>query len=328
MEANNMERILVTGGTGFIGGALIPKLYKKGYSIVALERYVTGRYSLDNSNGVEVHHANLTDYPAVRKIVRDTQPDYVMHLAAISPVSFSYDHYIEVTEADYLGTINLAESCYRDVPHFKQFIFAGTSEEYGTTLQDPKHKLNEDSALSPNSPYAVAKVASDLYLRYMYLAYKFPYTIIRPYNTYGGINNTHFFVERAVTQMLSQETVSLGDPDAVRDWVYVDDHVEGYLKALGNPKAIGESIQLCTGKGYTTRETAELIAKLTGFKGRIHWNTTQKRPLDAKVLIGDNSKAKQLLGWEPKVSLEDGLKRTIDHYKNNSRISNRVSFDG
>jgi nucleoside-diphosphate-sugar epimerase len=280
-----------------------------------LERYVTGRYSSDKKSQISTHYATLTDFPAIRKIVRDAQPDYVIHLAAISPVSFSYDHYIEVTEANYLGTVNLAEACYREVPHFRQFIMAGTSEEYGMTLKNAKSKLTEESELSPNSPYAVAKVAADLYLRYMYQAYKFPFTVLRPYNTFGRKDNKHFFIERTITQMLNGDTVYLGDKSAVRDWIYVDDHVDGYVKALGNKKAIGEIIQLCSGKGYTTGETARIIAKLTGFEGEIVWNATQKRPLDAKVLIGDNSKAKKLLNWAPRYTLEEGLRKTVALWK-------------
>lgn len=310
-----MEKVLVTGGTGFIGAEIVPKLIAKGYEVEVLERYVTGRYKLDKSSDYVIHYASLTDYPATRKVIRDSLPDYVIHLAAVSAVAFSYDHYIEACETNFVGTANLAEACYRDVPHFKQFIMAGTSEEYGITLMDKNKKLTEDSTLSPNSPYAVSKVAADLYLRYMFAAYKFPYTIMRPYNTYGRKSNTHFFVERTISQMLTQDKVYLGDPDAIRDWIYVDDHVDGYVKALGNSKAIGETIQLCAGKGYTTRETAEMIAKLVGFKGEVFWNATQKRPLDAHILIGDNSKAKKLLGWEPKTSLEEGLKKTIDYYR-------------
>lgn len=220
-----------------------------------------------------------------------------------------------MSETNYLGTINLAEACYGTVNHFKQFIFAGTSEEYGTTLRGTDKRLNEDSQLSPNSPYAVAKVACDLYLKYMHLAYNFPYTVLRPFNSYGRKGNQHFFIESVISQMLKQDKVFLGDPNAIRDWLFVDDHVDGYLKALGNDKVIGEDIQLCTGKAYTTKETAELIAKLTGFKGQIVWNTMPKRPLDAYVLIGDNSKAKRLLGWEPRTDLEEGLRKTIEYLK-------------
>lgn len=312
-----MEKILITGGTGFIGQELIKKLLGLGYEVHVIERYVTGRYGLDKKGSVISHYANLSDYPAIRHIVKDVQPDYCIHLGAISAVSFSYDHYIEVSEVNYLGTINLAEVCYRDVPHFKQFIDAGSSEEYGMALKDTKNKLEENSMLHPNSPYAISKVASDLYLHYMYEAYNFPFTIMRPFNTYGRKDNVHFFIERTIIQMLTQDKVYLGDPTTVRDWLYVDDHVDGYIKALGNKEAIGQVIQLCTGKGYTTKETAELIAKLTDFKGEIVWGATPPRPLDAKVLIGDSSKAERLLGWTPKNNLELGLKKTIEYWRGN-----------
>lgn len=314
-----MERVLLTGATGFIGKELAVKLAEKGFEIHALERYVTGRYTLDSKEGIINHYTNLTDYSATRKVVKDVQPEYCIHLASASALSFSWEHPIEVTETNYLGTLNLAEAC-RDVPHFKQFIFAGTSEEYGTALTDTKHKLTEDSELIPNSPYSVAKIASDMYLlSYMHKAYGFPATVLRPFNTYGRKDNKHFFIERTVTQMLKGEEVRLGDKTAVRDWLYVDDHVDGYMKALGNKKAIGEVIQLCTGKGYTTEETANIAAKLIGFRGNIKWNFTQKRPLDAHILIGDNSKAKRLLGWEPRNTLEQGLKKTIDYWSKKER---------
>ncbi len=314
-----MEKVLLTGATGFVGKELALKLLDKGYEVHDVGRYVTGRYSFEGSKQVVSHYANLTDYSTIRSMVKEISPDYVVHLAAISPVAFSYDHYIEVTEANYLGTINLAESCHREVPHLKQFIAAGTSEEYGMTLKNTKEKLTEESPLQPNSPYAVSKVAIDFYLRYLHQAYNFPMTILRPYNTFGRRNNSHFFIERAITHMLSGEKVHLGDRTAVRDWMYIDDHVDAYMKALGNKKAIGETIQVCTGKGYTTGETAELIAKLTGFKGEIVWNSTPRRPLDARVLIGDNSKARRILNWEPKYTLEEGLKKTIKYWKGASK---------
>lgn len=115
--------------------------------------------------------------------------------------------------------------------------------------------------------------------------------------------------------MLKQDKVYLGDPTAIRDWLYVDDHVGGYLKAIGNDNAIRQAINLCTGTGYTTKATAELIAKLTGYKGQIIWNATPARPLDARMLIGDNAKAQELLGWKPEYSLEEGLKKAIEYWR-------------
>ncbi|MGC8622143.1 MAG: NAD-dependent epimerase/dehydratase family protein [Caldisphaera sp.] len=315
-----IDKILLTGATGFIGKELVSKLLKQGYEIHTIERYVTGRYSLDQKDSVIKHYANLTDYNRVRTIVKEVQPNAVIHLAAISAVSFSYDNYIEVNEVNYLGSINLAEACRQEANNFKQFITAGTSEEYGLSILSTEEKLTEESPLIPNSPYAVAKVAFDYYLKYMGMAYDFPYTVIRPFNTYGRKDNKHFFIERTITQMLSQEKVSLGDPNTVRDWVYVDDHVNIYIKALGNDKAIKQTFNMCSGKGYTTKETAEIIAKLTNFKGEILWNQTPKRLLDAKVHIGDNSRAKELLGWESQYTLEDGLKRTVEYWKNKENV--------
>ena len=317
-----MEKILLTGASGFIGQELEKKLLERNseiHEIHDLERYVTGRYNhykdakIDGKS-VSKHYVDLKDYHAVRTLVKRISPDYIIHLAAISPVAYSYEHYVEVTEVNYVASINLAEAA-RTADNFKQFIFAGTSEEYGLAILDKHKKLTEASELKPNSPYAVAKVATDMYLQYMGMAYDFPYTVMRAFNTYGRRDNNHFFIERTITQMLDGNSVRLGDPDAIRDWVYVDDHVEGYIKALGNKKTFGQTLQLCTGKGYTTKETAEIIAEMTGYKGSIEWNSTPKRPLDAKVLIGDNSKAKKLLGWEPKYDLRDGLEKTISFWR-------------
>ena len=307
-----MGKLLLTGATGFIGSALLPRLMKEGYEVHTLERYVTGRYSIDKE--AIVHYANLEDKVATQEVVRKVKPDYVIHLAAISAVSYSYNHYAEVSNANYLGSVNLAEAC-RQEGNLKTFITAGTSEMYGMTLTNRYSYLDERDKLTPNSPYAVAKAAFSSYLKYMHMAYGFPFIEMRPFNTYGRKKNTHFFIERTITQMLTGKEVRLGDKSAIRDWLYVDDHVEGYLKALKSSKAIGESINLCTGIGYTTEETASIIAKMLDFKGTIKWNSSDCRPLDAKILIGSNTKAKMLLNWEYKYHLPEGLKKTIDYWR-------------
>ena len=138
-------RILLTGSTGFIGSALLPKLLAAGHEVHTIERYVTGRYSLD-ANAI-AHYANLTDYSAIRHIVKQVQPDAVIHLAAISAVSFSYDHPIEVSEVNYLGSVNLAEACYKEVPDFQQFLHTSTSEIYGMTLTDKTENPESNIAI-------------------------------------------------------------------------------------------------------------------------------------------------------------------------------------
>jgi nucleoside-diphosphate-sugar epimerase len=304
-------RVLVTGGSGFIGSYLIPKLDELGYDVYSLERYVTGRYVLGARTATVF--GDLRDSFAVRKLVREVQPDIVIHLASISPVAYSYDHPQEVFEVNALGTINLAEACLREVSHFRHFLFAGTSEEYGNQTELP---VREDAELRPNSPYAVSKVAADKYLHYMRDAYDFPMTVLRPFNTYGRKDNVHFVVERTITQMLQGKTVKLGDPTPVRDFMYVDDHLDAYLACLDNERAKGQVFNFCTGRGISIKELAELIAKLVGFEGEISWSTVPARPLDIKKLVGNYEKAKRMLGWEPKYKLEDGLRKTIDFWRN------------
>ena len=299
-------RVFVTGGTGFIGSHLIPKLIEKGFDVWSLERYVTGR--IGSQHRVKTVFANLVDGFTVRKAVKDIQPKAVIHLAAISPVSYSYEHPQEVIENNLVGTVNLAEACLREVHNFKQFLFASTSEVYGNNGHWTQYEINR---LKPASPYAVSKVACEKYLNYMQEAYDFPITILRPFNTYGRKKDTHFLIEKTIVQMLTKDVVELVNPTPVRDWLYVDDHVEAYLTCLGNDKALGEIFNFCTGVGYSVEDTVEKIAELTGFRGEVRWGSAPPRPAESRVIVGSYEKAEKTLGWRPKYSLEERLKKTV-----------------
>lgn len=307
-------KVLITGGTGFIASNLIPKLQKQGYDVYNIERYVTGRHT--GTKICQTYFADIRDGFAIRKIMREINPDYVMHIAAISAVSYSYDHPQEVIESNLIGTINLAEAALKETHDFKQFLFAGTSEEYGNNGFEVQLETNP---LLPASPYAVSKMACERYLNYMREAYGFPITILRPFNTYGRKNDAHFLIERTITQMLTQPVVNLIDPTPIRDWMYVDDHVNAYLTCLGNGKAIGETFNFCTGKAYSIKETVDIISKLSGFKGDVVWGASPKRPTESRVILGDYNKASKLLKWAPKYTLEEGLKETIAYWKKKLR---------
>ena len=304
-------RILVTGVTGFIGSHLVPMLVEKEHSVWGMERYVTGR--IGQHHQVKTVYADLNDGFTVRKAIRAVKPEAVIHLASISAVSYSYEHPQEVIATNLIGTISLAEACLRETDYFKQFLLAGTSEEYGNNGFESQ---KEDNPLHPASPYAVSKVACENYLNYMNEAYDFPTTILRPFNTYGRIKNYHFLIEKTIVQMLTQKEVRLIDPTPVRDWMYVDDHVNAYMTCIESERALGETFNFCTGKGYTVKETVEKIADVVGFKGEIQWGSAPSRPTESRVIIGSYEKAKQILGWSPKYNLEKGLKETVDYWRN------------
>lgn len=315
-----MVKLLITGVTGFIGSHLFSRVADQDYDVYALERYVTGRYVLGQRKNVKTVFGDLKEYFSIKQIIHDVQPDIVIHLAAMSPVAYSYDHPHEVIETNLIGTINLAEACLHEVPHFKQFLFASTSETYGNGFS-PK---TEETLQNANSPYAVSKVACEKYLLYMRDAFDFPITILRPFNTYGRKDNLHFIVERTIVQMLQGKEVRLGERTAIRDFLYVDDHVKAYLTCLENEKAINSIFNFCTGHGISIDELVRLIEKFTDFKGEEIWDTIPKRPLDIAVLVGDYSKAKRELGWSPKFTLEEGLKLTIDFWK--KKLNHKSDF--
>ncbi len=299
----------MTGATGFIGSHVLPRLVN--HETYSLERYTTTRYAQGFVRSVPTVFADLRDAHTVRGVVRQVKPDIVIHLASISPVAYSYDHPQEVIEASLTATVNLAETCLREVPHFKQFLFASTSETYGN---GPVPKT-EDTPQNPNSPYAVGKLAAEKYLLYMRDAYDFPLTVLRPFNTYGRKRDKHFVVEKIVVQMLTGGQVLLGDPGPIRDLLHVDDHVGAYLTCLENERAIGQVFNFCTGRGVRIGDLVALVADIAGFKGEIVWNTVPSRPLDIDVLVGSYTKAQKVLGWSPAISLEEGLSRTVAHWQ-------------
>ena len=150
----------------------------------------------------------------------------------------------------------------------------------------------------------------------MHQAYGFPVTIMRAFNTYGRKDNQHFLVERIITQMLNSEEVRLGDPAPVISWMYVADHVDGYLTVLDNPeKVIGERFNLSYPKGVSVEGVARKCADLIGYDGDIIWNTIPERPIQVKWLVGDPSKIQNRLGWKAKFDLETGLQKTIDIWR-------------
>ena len=311
-----MDRVLVTGANGFIGSALTPYLAEKGFDVYALERYVSNRYNIPSHRKIKTVFADLTDYVSVDGLVRQIKPEFVVHLAALSAVSVSYDRWQEVLEINFNATANLAECLRRHDPNLKQFVYAGTSECYGNQKVFP---IKETAEYNPNSPYAVSKVAAVSYLKYMWSAYEFPVTILFPFNSYGRISCQHFVIEKIISQMLTGKTIYLGDPNPIRDLLYIDDHVKGYASVLGDVEVLGESFNICTGKGMSISEVVDKLREITGFDGEVVWDTIPKRPLDIMKLVGENTKARNLLCWEPKVDLISGLEKTVNLLKVNGK---------
>ena len=319
-------KIFVTGMTGFLGDQLATKLLERGHTLGTMARNVASadRPIAQNTEsmirgekrkGVSYYYGDLTDYLNIQDILSNFKPDVIIHLAAQTSVAYSFTHSTEVFNVNFLGAVNMAEAARRTLPKLKKFIFSGSVEEYG--IQD-KFPSKETAELRAASPYGVAKIASEKYLKYLFDAYGFPSVIFRNANSYGRRYNHQFVIESIIYQMYQGKSpIKLGDPKPIRDFVFEPDLLSAYVLAAEskNKKILGESINIGIGKAISIKELAEKIAKITGYKGKIKWNSFPKRQLEIPRLQIDNSKAKKLLKWKPQYTLDEGLRITASFYE-------------
>lgn len=304
-----LTRLLLTGGTGFIGSHLGPRLEAEGYDVIALARHVSKR-DVPIAFG-KVINCDLTDFGFIENKVAELRPEIIVNLAAQSLVPYSFSHIVEVPAANFLGAINLMEAARKHVPNLELFVQASTSEVYG--YQD-KFPIREDAMKRPHCPYSIAKHAVDCYAKYLDLAYDFPYFLMRSFNTYGERDSLRRVTERTIAQMLKLPRIELGDPDCIRDFLYVDDTIDAYVAVI-NRRLKGMEMNICTGVGITIYDWVYKIAEIMDYKGEIQFNATYKRPTDIPVLIGCSERARKVLGWKPKYNHEDGLAKAIPKVK-------------
>jgi len=318
-----MSRVLITGVTGFVGSHLAEKLISEGYEVYGLVRRVANRDLQPIKKIVKdvvLLSGDITNYVSIRNALKAAKPDFVIHLAALTPVRDSFERPYEYEEVNYLGTMNVAHAMLElPDPQTRRLIAASTAEVYG--LQETK-PLTEELVLKPTSPYAVSKAAADLYLQMMFQTYGLNVVTLRPTNTYGRKFDKSFMVEYLVTQMLKKEKVYVGAPDSVRDYMYIEDHVNAYLIAMEKEEAKGQVFNVGTGVGTSNKELTERVAEKIGYeKSKIVFGSYPPgypyRPLisDQPYIVLDATKIKTKLGWKPTVSFNEGLGRVISYLK-------------
>ncbi|MCW4009797.1 MAG: SDR family NAD(P)-dependent oxidoreductase [Candidatus Bathyarchaeota archaeon] len=318
-----MTRVLITGIMGFIGSHLAQRLVNDGAEVYGVVRRVANRNLDVISNiirDVTLVSGDVSDYVSVRNAVKTVNPDVIFHLAALSPVRDSFERPFEYQQANYIGTMNVAHSMLElQDPQTRKLIAASTAEVYGIQASEP---LKETLPLHPSSPYAASKAAGDLYLQMMFNSFSLKGTVLRPANSYGRKFDASFMVEYLVTKMLAGEKIYIGAPDSVRDYMYVDDHVNGYVLAMKNPAANGQVYNVGTTIGVSNRELALMLAGKIGFNPKnialgSYPPGYPYRPLvsDQSSIVLDSAKIRQQLGWQPTVSLSDGLDRVIGYFK-------------
>lgn len=318
-----MKRVLITGVTGFIGSHLAKKLIERGYEVYGLVKYVVGRdMELLKSElaGVKLFTCDIADYNSVLATLRTILPDYVLHLGALSPVRLSFELPFEFQTANYIGSLNIAHTLLK-LPDFesRRLVVASTAEVYG--LQPKEQPFTEELPLLPSSPYAVSKAAMDMYIRMLVTTSELNAAVMRCTNTYGRKHGTGFIVEYIITEMLKGNKIYIGAPDSVRDYMYVDDHVDAYIRVMESKEAKGGAFNAATGVATKNSELAIKIAEKIGFdKSKLILGAYPPgyphRPLasDQPYLVLNASKIRKL-GWKPTVGLDAGLQKTIDFWR-------------
>jgi GDP-4-dehydro-6-deoxy-D-mannose reductase len=316
-------KVLITGILGFVGSHLAEKLVDSGYEVYGVVRRVANR----NLEAIEkilkdvtLISGDITDYVSIRNAMKTVNPDIVTHLAALTPVRDSFERPFEYQQANLVGTMNVAHALLElPDPQTRKIVAASTAEVYGLQGKEP---LKETLTLRPTSPYAVSKAAADLYLQMMFRTYNLHGTVIRPANSYGRKFDASFIIEYLVTQMLKGGEVYVGAPDSIRDYMYVDDHVNAYLLIIKSAKADGQIYNAGTGVGISNRKLAEIIAEKIGYSNKKirfgHYPPGYPyRPSisDQPSIVLDAVKIRKALNWSPKFSLNEGINKVISYFQ-------------
>lgn len=312
------KRVLVTGGGGFIGSHLVERLVQLGAQTRALVRYNSaGSWGwLDHSEAkddVEVILGDLRDQDSLERAVRGS--DVVFHLAALIAIPYSYHAPMSYVRTNVEGTLNVLQSAIRN--DVGLVVHTSTSEVYGTAKSVP---ITEDHPLQGQSPYSASKIGADKIAESFFLSFGLPVVTIRPFNTYGPRQSARAVIPTIVSQALAEPAIRLGNLEPTRDLNYVADTVEGFIKAAETPQAGGQVINLGTGREISIGDVATTILRMLGKDLPILTDNERVRPDNSEVdrLCADNSRARAILGWESRYTLEEGLGRTIEWIKENN----------
>ncbi len=306
--------VLVTGAGGFIASHLVERLIDSGANVRALVRYNSrgdpGLLSMldqDDFRKIEIIAGDLRDLPTITQAMKGVT--HVFHLGALIAIPYSYVHPSEVVETNIIGTMNVLLAA-RDLG-VERVVHTSTSEVYGTALRVP---IDETHPLQGQSPYSASKIGADKLAESFYRSYNLPVVTLRPFNTYGPRQSARAVIPTIISQALTRDEIRLGNQEARRDLTFVGDTVAGFIKVAQVPGVEGETFNLGTGSEIRIGDLASLIIKIMDKPVKIVADSARLRPDKSEVqrLLSDNRLARERLGWVPSVSLEDGLKITVE----------------
>lgn len=330
MEIKSLRErtVVVTGAGGFIASHLVEELVRTGAHVRALVHY-DSRGSIgwledsppDVRARVRITPGDITSPWTLESLVEGA--DVVFHLAALIAIPYSFRDPSAYIQTNVAGTLNVLESSRR--AGVRRIVHTSTSEVYGTAQYVP---IDERHPICPQSPYAASKAAADHLALSYHAAFGTPVVVLRPFNTFGPRQSLRAVIPTIGAQLLAGRRVRLGDTRPTRDFTYVTDTVDGFIRAATAPEIEGVTLQLGTGREISVGDLALTMAQLLSVPLDIEVDPARVRPRASEVerLVSDSSLAAAKLGWRPQVTLEDGLRRTFEWLRTSALMSHAEEY--
>ena len=325
-----MKKVFITGADGFIGSHIVEKLVlSKKYKVKALALYnhmktygLIDNFDKKIKKKIEIISGDIRDYKFINNSIKNS--DYVINLAALIGIPYSYDASQSYIDTNILGTHNILNACLEN--SVEKMIQTSTSEVFGSYASS--EKLSEKSFQYAQSPYAATKIASDQLCNSFFSSYNLPVVIARPFNTFGPRQSIRAIIPTVINQILDgNKKIKLGNVNAFRDFNFVTDTAGAFIDILNTKKNIyGETFNFGSSYQLSIRDLVILIGNLMNVDIKIVTDKTRIRPKKSEVmsLLANSSKAKKILKWKPifsgRTGLVEGLKVTIKWFENNRHL--------
>lgn len=314
------KKVLVTGAEGFIGSHLTERLVELGADVTALSQYNSfnnwgwiDTFDKSVKESIKVVTGDIREYDGMKRIIKGQE--VVFHLAALIAIPYSYLSPMAYVRTNVEGTTNVLEAC-REYG-VEKIVHTSTSETYGTALYVP---IDEKHPMQGQSPYSASKIGADKMVESYYKSFNMPIATIRPFNTYGPRQSARAVIPTIISQILAGKTeIKLGNLTPTRDFNFVKDTVEAFIKIAESEKTIGEVINAGSNNEITIGETVKKIINIIGKDVRIICDDERLRPKNSEVnrLWADNTKIKELTLWKPNYTIDRGLEATVNWIRNN-----------
>lgn len=315
-----MSTYLITGASGFCGRHLVDIIPQEKNEIIGISRNITEELVSMHPH-VTYESLNLMDHSSIYRLLKESTPDYIIHLAGESSVASSWKGPINMLNNNLISQINIFEAIRELELNDTKIVIACSSEEYGL-VKESDLPVNENCSFNPLSAYAVSKIAQDMLGYQYYRSYGMNITRARCFNLVGPGQNTSYALSSFAKQIsdiekgIKENTILVGNLNAIRDYTDVRSAMDAYYQLAKKSKS-GEVYNLCSGNGHNLKDLLDYLISLSKCEVKIKLDPLRLRPSDLPVMIGDNTKIKTEIGWEPKIDIHKSLLDLLNYWRRN-----------